>query len=553
MNRRRRLGLTERWRSLLIVGTGLMAGAALVVPAAVRGQTLAMPCATTVGSFNPKPEALEGSGMEPRWTTLAIASGFGLNDETVCAIFAPASPPATTAVVPVPQRGMEARHEAKVRAARAERYDLLVIGDSITHNLDLPPYQDVWNQFYAPRRALDLGYSGARTENILWNLQNGELENQSPKVAVLLIGTNNSDDANYRVVHSPEEIAAGTKAIVGLLRQRLPQTHVLLLRIFPRTNVYRNGAAERGSARQRSATNQRASELVARLADGKQVHFLDVNHVFLRLDRAIDPELMPDLLHPSPKGALAWARAMEPTLAELMGDKSRDTTPVSNTAVAPVPKLEQDSYDWYARHAAVLKSKDQVNPDIVMIGDSITHFWSGPPAAHIQRGPEAWKGLFGQRRVLNLGFGWDRTQNVLWRLDHGEFDGLHPRWVVINIGTNNFSSTSHAKANTPEQVAEGIRAICVRIRSKSPESRIIVMGVFPRGAKADDPFRRKIAELNRLLRELGRVPGIQFVDIGEQFLEPGGELPRSLMSDLCHPTERGYALWATALKPLIQD
>ena len=457
------------------------------------------------------------------------------------------------AVVPTPQPGTARRHQEKVQAAGTGKFDLLLIGDSITHNLDLPPFKEVWNQFFAPRGALDLGYSGARTENILWNLENGELENQSPKVAVLLIGTNNSDDANYAVVHTPEQIAEGTRAIVDLLRNRLPQTKILLLRIFPRTRVYKKDDVERGSAQKRFQANLRASELVAKLADGKAVHYLDVNHVFLRLDGSIDPELMPDLLHPSPRGAVAWAEAMEPKLSELMGDKRRDAGPIDNTALVPVPKLENDSYDWYGRHEAVLKIKDQVKPEIVMIGDSITHFWCGLPEEKIQRGPQAWKQLFGDRAVLNLGFGWDRTQNVLWRLDHGEFDGLHPRCVVINIGTNNFSRTSHAPANTPAQVAEGIRAICVRVRSKSPKSRIVLMGVFPRGAKADDPFRAKISELNKLLAEFGKVPGITFVDLASQFLGADGQLPRSLMSDFCHPTEQGYAIWAAALKPLLLD
>ncbi len=464
-----------------------------------------------------------------------------------------AQTPTNSAVVPSPQRGMAARHRQKVEAAKAQNHDLLLIGDSITHNLDLPRYKAVWDQFVAPRRALNLGYSGGRTENILWNLQNGELENQAPKVAVLLIGTNNSDDANYPVVHNAQQIAEGTQAILELLAKRLPQTKVLLLRIFPRTNVYKKGDVERGSARQRFLTNQRAGELVAKLADGQRVHFLDVNHVFLRLDGSIDPEMMPDLLHPSPKGAVAWAQAMEPKLCELMGDRSRDTSPVDNTALVPVSKLERDSYDWFARHAEVLKIKDQINPEIVMIGDSITHFWAGLPKGPSQRGPQAWKQLFGSRRVLNLGFGWDRTQNVLWRLDHGEFDGLHPRWVVINIGTNNFSTTSNARANTPAQVAEGIRAICVRIRCKSPDSRIVLMGVLPRGAKPGDPYRARISELNRLLAEFGKTPGITFLDIGQKFLQPDGQLPRTLMSDFCHPTEEGYAIWAAALKPVLQE
>ncbi len=222
-----------------------------------------------------------------------------------------------------------------------------------------------------------------------------------------------------------------------------------------------------------------------------------------------------------------------------------------NTAIVPVPKLENDSYDWYARHEAVLRLKDQLAPEIVMIGDSITHFWGGPPESAQQRGPAAWKDLFGQRRVLNLGFGWDRTQNVLWRLEHGEFDGLRPRYVVLNIGTNNFSATANARANTPTEVAEAIRTICARIRATSPDSQVIVMGVLPRGAKADDPFRSKIQELNRLLAETAQGPGVTFLDIGARYLLPNGDLPRTLMSDFCHPTEEGYAIWAAALKPLL--
>ena len=225
----------------------------------------------------------------------------------------------------------------------------------------------------------------------------------------------------------------------------------------------------------------------------------------------------------------------------------------ANSALVPVPKLENDSYDWYARHAAVMKIKDKIDPQIVMIGDSITHFWSGPPEARLQNGPHSWNACFGKYRVLNLGYGWDRTQNVLWRLDHGEFDGLHPAYVIINIGTNNFTATANAKENTPAQIAEAVQAICRRVHSKAPESEIIVMGVFPRGKKADNPFRPKIAELNRRLAKLGEMPKVAFLDIGEKFLTPKGDILKSLMNDYCHPTEQGYRIWAEALKPYLKD
>ena len=222
-----------------------------------------------------------------------------------------------------------------------------------------------------------------------------------------------------------------------------------------------------------------------------------------------------------------------------------------NTALAPAAKLENDGYDWYARHAAVLKEKDALNPEVVLIGDSITHFWGGAPRLGNVNGPKAWDAAFGRYRTLNMGFGWDRTQNVLWRLDHGEFDGLAPRAVILHIGTNNTSDTPNARSNTPEEIAEAIRAICGRLHSKSPKTRIILMAVFPREEKPDHPRRLKIAAINRQLAGLGPLPGVTFLDIGDRLVEADGTLSREIMRDFCHPTEKGYQIWGEALAPLL--
>ena len=184
-----------------------------------------------------------------------------------------------------------------------------------------------------------------------------------------------------------------------------------------------------------------------------------------------------------------------------------------NTSIVPVPKLENDSYDWYGRHAAVLRVKDKVNPEIVLIGDSITHSWGGEPTANHANGPKAYASVFAPYRVLNLGFGWDRTQNVLWRLDHGELDGLHPRIVVIHIGTNNTSQTEHARQNTPAEIVEGIAAICGRVRAKTPGAKIILMQVMPREERPDNPRRAQIAEINRLLVGYARANHLDLLDL----------------------------------------
>jgi lysophospholipase L1-like esterase len=225
--------------------------------------------------------------------------------------------------------------------------------------------------------------------------------------------------------------------------------------------------------------------------------------------------------------------------------------PPANTATNPVPKLENDSYDWQARHADVLRIQQALDPEVVLIGDSITHFWGGEPKARNANGPKAWQSAFGAYRTLNMGFGWDRTQNVLWRIDHGELDGLKPRVVVLHIGTNNTSGTPNARENTPDEIAAGIRAIIARVQAKAPEAKIILMAVFPREEKPDHPRRGKIAAINQRLAGFAQLPGVTFLDIGPKLLQADGKVSRSIMFDFCHPAEAGYQIWADALAPLL--
>lgn len=225
-----------------------------------------------------------------------------------------------------------------------------------------------------------------------------------------------------------------------------------------------------------------------------------------------------------------------------------------NTAVIPATKLEEDSYDWWERHDQVLRVKDGINPEIILIGDSITHFWGGLPVSASRHGTgQAWESVFGGRRVLNLGFGWDRTQNVLWRLDHGQMDGLSPEWVVINIGTNNTSGTDHARASTAEEARDGVRAIVERVRLYAPSARIVLMAVFPREESPDDPRRKLIGHMNELYAELAAELGLTFLDIGPLMLAEDGTLPREIAFDTCHLTEQGYQLWADALREVLNS
>jgi Lysophospholipase L1 and related esterases len=445
------------------------------------------------------------------------------------------------------------RHAEKLALVAKEKYDLIMLGNSITNNFDKPQYQPVWNQFFAPRKALNLGFSGYRTENIIWNIQNGELAGQSPKVLVLEIGTNNIDEKHYPTRHTAGQLAGGIEAIVKILRDKLPDTKIILLRCFPGCYGGPNPTSHR-------LILERASDIVSKLADGKHIFYCDVNHVFLNFDGSINHAMMGDWLHPTPAGAKALAQAMEPLLSQLMGDKSLDTEIPVNSAIVPVTKLEEDSYNWWNRHTDVLAIKDSINPDVVLIGNSITHFWGGLPQLKFAdgrlrtpNGPKAWNSVFGNHRVLNLGFGWDRTQNALWRLDHGELDGLHPKTVIIHIGTNNTSQTENARMNTAPEIVEGIKAVYMRVRSKVPGARIVLMSVFPREESASHPRRILINEVNKLLDAFAKENNITLLNIGPKMLSADGTLSKDIASDFCHPTEKGYQIWADAVKPFVDE
>lgn len=231
-----------------------------------------------------------------------------------------------------------------------------------------------------------------------------------------------------------------------------------------------------------------------------------------------------------------------------------DVSPVLSIAGRPQPSTlvevtqnrDWKNYDWATRHRAIVARNEQVKPDILLLGDSITHFWAGEPSDARARGPVSFQKYFGRFKVTNIGYGWDRTENVLWRLRHGEVDGIRPRVVMVMIGTNNMS------INTTEEIAAGVTAICEELRVRLPQSKILLIGIFPRGAKAD-AGRDKITGVNRELAKLHGTRNITYMDIGKVFLEADGSIAPAIMNDYLHPTEAGYERWGEAIAPTLKE
>ena len=197
------------------------------------------------------------------------------------------------------------------------------------------------------------------------------------------------------------------------------------------------------------------------------------------------------------------------------------------------------------RHTDFMTRKEHLiktgGTQLVFIGDSITDFWRSDP----QR--EIFEDYFGQYRPYNIGIAGDQTQHVLWRIEHGEVDGIAPKVVVIMIGTNNIGDGNMSPAET----AEGITTLVMATRQKLPSATILLLGIFPRGERRDDPLRASIAKTNAIIAKLDDSEHVKYLDIGRQFLEPDGSLPASVMPDYLHPNPRGYEVWADAIKPSV--
>jgi lysophospholipase L1-like esterase len=249
-----------------------------------------------------------------------------------------------------------------------------------------------------------------------------------------------------------------------------------------------------------------------------------------------------------PSGGVVKARAFSADriesspLAEAKYEPLAGAPILPSTLVPVTQSRDWPKYDWEKRHAAICALVRERHPRLVFIGDSITHFWGGEPRDVSPAAPEVWAKYYGARNALNLGYGWDRTENVIWRLQHGELAGASPKVAVIMIGTNN------RDLNAPAEIAAGVKAIIAEINRQSPSTKILLLAVFPRGAKPD-AGRKKTEDLNQLLAKLD---GVAFLDIGSQFLNADGTIDREVMGDYLHPTAKGYALWAAAMEPTLR-
>jgi beta-glucosidase len=211
----------------------------------------------------------------------------------------------------------------------------------------------------------------------------------------------------------------------------------------------------------------------------------------------------------------------------------------SHSAITPTPR----EGGWVKRHEG-FNAKVQANQgkiDLAFIGDSITQGWEG-------RGKIVWEKFYSHRKTLNLGIGGDRTQHVLWRMDNGNLEGIQPKVAVIMIGTNN----SADDRNTANEIVDGVQAIVAQLRSKLPQTKLLLLGIFPRGDVFNDR-RGKILQVNQTLARLHDGEFVTYLDIGHHFMDNSGTISPSIMPDYLHLSSAGYGIWADAIEAFVSS
>jgi len=356
------------------------------------------------------------------------------------------------------------------------------------------------------RPVINLGFSG-----------NGRLEKE-------LIDLITEVDAKLYVLDclpnlSPENIGELKKKIVESvkeLKSKRPDIPVLLTDHDGYTDEEINPASKEETRILNTVQKQEFDSLAT--AGTKDIYLLTKNEI------GQDIETMVDGTHPNDIGMMRYADAYEKKIRAIIHEPVGD---ISTTI--PITQHRDSNYDWEVRHNEVLAHNTADQPKLILIGNSITHYWGGEPVEHIARGTDSWNTFFTPQNAINLGFGWDRIENVLWRVYHGELDNITPHQIVLMIGTNNL------QFNNDDEIIKGLQFLLKAIKEKQPAANILLMGILPRKG-----MEQRVANLNNGLSKIKLDTKIQFADAGKLFLKNDSKIDESLFSDGLHPNEKGY-------------
>lgn len=409
-------------------------------------------------------------------------------------------------------------------AVRQEK-TIVVYGTSIAHGACASRPGMAWTNILArkmDRPLINLAFSGnGRLEKGIIDL----LTEIDAKIYVLDCLPNLTNSGLYH----EQELTRRILESVRQLKQEKPEVPVLLTEHAGYTDGFIS--PERMTAYIRvNEVQQKAFQLLRE--EGLQgVYYLPYDEIQLGLDDMVDGT------HPNDLGMMHYAEAYEKALRNIL----QEPTGALITTQPRVQYREPGNYDWEDRHRKILERNRQNPPKMVILANSIVHYWGGEPKASLARDPASWEQIFTPTGLANYAYGWDRIENVLWRVYHGELDGFAAEKVLIMIGTNNLH------LNTNQEILDGLKLLVRAVQARQPDADITLLGILPRRE-----YEERIKQLNLGISWVAKTAGINYDYLGDVFLQKDGKIDESLFSDGLHPNKEGYLLMREPLAELLR-
>jgi lysophospholipase L1-like esterase len=315
---------------------------------------------------------------------------------------------------------------------------------------------------------------------------------------------------------------------VKTLRERKPDIPVLIVQDADANINSLDTHRDSGYKRVNEVGQSAFAEMKA--AGIRDIYFLSSRDIGFGIESTVEGT------HPNDYGMEQYAAAYAKKIREILHEPAGDYT-----TTQPCMQYRSQVYDWEARHRKELEMNKTHPPRIVFLGNSITHYWGGEPYCRIHRGEDSWKKYFEPLGVRNFGFSWDRIENVLWRVYHGELDGYRARQVIMNIGTNNLAY------NSDSEIVAGIKLLIGAIKQRQPGASILIIGIYPRKGG-----EKRVADLNQKIVHLCGNENVDYANPGVGLLDKSGKVVTSLFADgRLHPNAAGYRILAKALQPYL--
>ncbi|MGN6801058.1 MAG: SGNH/GDSL hydrolase family protein [Ginsengibacter sp.] len=327
---------------------------------------------------------------------------------------------------------------------------------------------------------------------------------------------------------SPQEAKEDLVAVVQQVKEKKPEIPLLL--VAPNGNIddYLNIQHHYEDSLSNAIAENAYDALKAKGVN--DIYLLDNNSIKLNINSLADSTDLNDI------GMQQYANAVEKIIRKVLDEP----TGTASTTHPRTQKRDANLYNWEIRHRYILNRVKQQQPKVIFIGNSITHYWGGLPHGPIKSAWDAPNPFFDSLDAEDLGYGWDRIENVLWRIYHGELDGYKARQAVLLIGTNNLD------VNTNAEILEGLKFVVNAIKMHQPGCKILMLGLTPRRG-----YEKRIAELNQGVAKLAGLMNVNYADAGGLFLKPDGKIDESLFSDGLHPTAKGYKMLENFLRPYV--